>query len=68
MIRYAILVLAISGSAATAFTNISPAPAGMAPSHKNISVFYRNNIEPKSFPLILEQCAKEDCSDTPSHS
>jgi hypothetical protein len=68
MIRYAILVLAISGSAAAAFTSISPAPVGMVVSHKNISVFYRNSIEAEATPLVLEQCAKEDCSDTPSNT
>ena len=68
MIRYALLVLAISGSAATAFATITPAPAGDSVSHKNVNVFYRNNLEARTLPLTLEQCAKEDCSDTPSNS
>ena len=68
MIRYAILILAISGGAAAAFATISPAPVVIAASHKNVSVFYRNNVKANALPLMLEQCAKEDCSDTPSNS
>jgi hypothetical protein len=68
MIRYAIMVLAISGTAAAAFTSISPTHSGAVALHKNVSVFYRNNFAADAFPLVLEQCAKEDCSDTPSNS
>jgi hypothetical protein len=68
MIRYTVLVFTILGTAATAFATISPAPASQGLVHKNVSVFYRNNVEAKALPLVLEQCAKEDCSDTPSNS
>jgi hypothetical protein len=68
MIRYTMMVLTILGTAATAFATIAPAPVGSGVDHKNISVFYRNKLEIKALPLVLEQCEKEDCSDTPSNS
>ncbi len=68
MIRYTVLVIGVLSGAATAFAAISSAPIGYEASHRNVSVFYRKNIEPKALPLVLEQCAKEDCSDTPSNS
>jgi hypothetical protein len=68
MIRYTVLVFTILGGAATAFATISVPPAEQAIVHKNVSVFYRNNFEAQTLPLVLEQCAKEDCSDTPSNS
>jgi hypothetical protein len=68
MIRYTVLVFTILGTAATAFATISPAPVGPSVSHKNVSVFFRNDVEVQTLPLVLEQCAKEDCSDTPSNS
>lgn len=68
MARYAILIVAVLGSAATAFATISPGSAALGVQHKNISVFYKGDVEAEARPLVLEECAKEDCSDTPSHS
>ncbi len=68
MIHITVLAIAILGSVATAFATIAPAPGVVIAPHKNLSVFYRNHFEAKAFPLVLEQCAKEDCSDTPSRS
>jgi hypothetical protein len=64
MIRYTIFVLAIAASAATAIASL--------PSHditgnsKNVTVLYKNQNWNVVAPLVVEKCAKEDCSDTPA--
>jgi hypothetical protein len=64
MIRYTVFVLTVLGTAVTAIANVAPAKTYTAGVTKNISIFYKSN----GTPLVLEQCAKEDCSDTPSNS
>jgi hypothetical protein len=66
MIRNTVLAIAVLSSVASGFAAISPAPANIV-TNKNVSVFYRNNLDTYALPLILDQCAKEDCSDTPSN-
>lgn len=62
MIRYTLFVLTILGTAAAAVTTVTPANSFVMSASKNISVFYKN----QAFPLIVQKCAVEDCSDTPS--
>lgn len=68
MIRYTLFVLTVLGSAATAIANVAPANSYVASNPKNVSVFYKTDATPFVGALVLEQCAKEDCSDTPSNS
>ena len=68
MIRYTLFVLTVLGTAATAVANVAPANSVVASNPKNVSVFYKTDVSPIIGALVLEQCAKEDCSDTPSNS
>ncbi len=68
MIRYTLFVLTVLGTAATAVANVAPTHTEVASNPKNISVFYKTDVSPIVGALVLEQCAKEDCSDTPSNS
>lgn len=65
MVRYTLFVLAVIGSAATALAAIAPsAPINTA----NVTVIEKNQFWPISGELVIEQCAVEDCSDTPQNS
>lgn len=66
MIRYALiaLALAIAATGATALASINPAEVVVVP--KNTTFIAKNSAWPVLGPLMVEQCAKEDCSDTPS--
>jgi hypothetical protein len=68
MIRYTLFVLTVLGTAATAIASVSPANSLVMSNPKNMSVFYKTDASPLAAPIILEQCAKEDCSDTPQNS
>lgn len=68
MIRYTLFVLTVLGTAATAIASVSPANSLVMSNPKNMSVFYKTDASPIAAPIILEQCAKEDCSDTPQNS
>ena len=68
MIRYTVFVLTVLGTAVTAIANVAPAKTYTAGVTMNVSIFYKSDEAPVSGPLVLEQCAKEDCSDTPSNS
>jgi hypothetical protein len=68
MIRYTVFVITVLGTAVTAIANVAPAKIYSAGVTKNVSIFYKSNEAPFVGPLVLEQCAKEDCSDTPSNS
>lgn len=65
MVRYTLFILAVIGTAATAVAAIAPtAPANNA----NVTVVEKNQFWPISGELVIEQCAVEDCSDTPQNS
>jgi hypothetical protein len=64
MVRYALIALAIAATGATAFASINPADVAAPP--KNTTIIAKNQLWPVLGPLMVEQCAKEDCSDTPS--
>lgn len=68
MIRYTLFVLTVLGGGATAIASVTPANSYVASNPKNVSVFYKSNAYPFVGALVFEQCAKEDCSDTPSNS
>jgi hypothetical protein len=62
MIRYSIFLAIIVASTATAIAAISPAPVSTPT--RNITVMEKNQAFPVYGPIVVEQCAVEDCSDT----
>ena len=63
MIRYTLFVLTVLGSAATAIAAIAP-NHDLAPANaKNVTVIDKNQAFPVYGPIVVEQCAVEDCSD-----
>lgn len=66
MIRYSFLVLAALASAATAFAAVHPQAASGTQEHINVTVMEKNSPFPVLGPLVVEDCALEDCSDTQS--
>jgi hypothetical protein len=65
MVRYTLFVLAVIGSAATAVASINPV---LTINTANVTVIEKNQFWPISGELVIEQCAVEDCSDTPQNS
>ena len=68
MIRYTFFVLTVLGTAATAIAHVEPTNTAVASNPKNVSIFYKTDATPFIGTLVLEKCAKEDCSDTPANS
>lgn len=62
MVRYSIFVLVVIGSAATALAAIAPA-SDFPPTGRNVTVIEKNQAFPVLGPLVVQQCATEDCSD-----
>jgi hypothetical protein len=62
MIRATLIILLVSiiGTAAMAISNASVSP-------KTYSI-QMNDVNRAAGPIMVENCAKEDCSDTPSSS
>ena len=63
MIRYTFFVLTVLGSAATAIAAITPASDMPLPNAKNVTVIEMNQAFPVYGPIVVEQCAVENCSD-----
>ena len=63
MIRYSLFLAAIFALAIVGLTKLAPAQAGME-NPQNVTVIYRTAFANGTHPLVLEACAKEDCSDT----
>jgi len=63
MLRYTLFVLAVIGTAATAIAASQPATKSGASRSANVTVVHKNGAFPVVGPIIVEQCAKEDCSD-----
>ncbi len=61
MIRYALFVLAVVGSAATAIASIAPSPEVSNPAH--ITIIAKNQAFPVFGPIEVDECAVEDCSE-----
>ena len=68
MIRYTLFVIATVGFAATAIASIAPVDKYAITNPKTVSVFYKNDVYPMIDGEIVEQCAVENCSDTPNNS
>jgi hypothetical protein len=64
MVRYTLFILAVAGSAVTAFAAIQPA-ASIETGASNVTVIEKNQFWPLQGDLVVEACAMEDCSDTP---
>ena len=63
MIRYTLFVCTVLGSAATAIAAIAP-NHDLAPANRlNVTVIQKNQEFPVYGPIVVEQCAVEDCSD-----
>ena len=63
MIRYALFVLSIAATAATALAAIHPVADGPAATSANVTVIHMNRDFPYYGPVAVDQCAVEDCSD-----
>jgi cation diffusion facilitator CzcD-associated flavoprotein CzcO len=63
MIRYALFVIAVVGSAATAFAAIVPDASAI--NSKNVTVIEKNQTWFVVDETTVRPCAKADCSDTP---
>ncbi len=66
MIRYTFFVLTILGSAATAIAAIAPSQDTSLTNTKNVTIIQKNQDFPVYGPIVVEQCAVEDCSDVQS--
>ena len=66
MIRYTLFVLAILGTAATAIAAVHPHAGSQTQNSRNLTVIEKNSPFPVLGPIIVEQCAVEDCSDVQS--
>jgi len=64
MIRYTLFAIAILGTAATAIAAVGPGQFAGRPA--NVTVIEKNSPFPVLGPLVVEECAKEDCSDVQS--
>lgn len=64
MIRYSLFVFAVIGSAATAVAAIAPNAATQT-NPKNMTVIEKNQTWFVINELTVQDCASEDCSDTP---
>ena len=64
MVRYTLFILAVAGSAATAWASITPVTTINTMS-RNVTVIEKNQFWPVEGKLIVEKCEVEDCSDTP---
>lgn len=63
MIRYTFFVLTVLGSAATAIAAITPANDMPLANARNVTVIEMNQAFPVYGPIVVEQCAVENCSD-----
>jgi len=62
MKRYTLFLLAVAASAATAIAAIAPPSPAEDSQTRNITVIEKNQAFPLIGPLIVEDCATEDCS------
>ena len=66
MLRYSLFLATVCGTVATAIAAVGPATQDVAATEVNVTVIEKNQAFPSQGPLIVEPCANEDCSDTPS--
>lgn len=73
MIRYSLFLAIIAGTAATAIASVNPVANHMASVQSSgSSIVYKTSADTIALNLprhhlVLEQCAVEDCSDTPQN-
>jgi hypothetical protein len=66
MIRYTLFILTVLGTAATAIAAVNPASNGLVLPATNLTVIEKNDVFPILGPIVVEECAVEDCSDVQS--
>lgn len=62
MIRNILIAAAITATAATAYASVAP-DYGLDLAGRNVTVIEKNQAFPVLGPIIVEDCATEDCSD-----
>ena len=67
MIRYAIILMAAMGTAAaaSAFASAHTGKAHVVLAAAHETVVEKNSPFPVLGPLVVQECAKDDCSDVP---
>ena len=63
MIRYTLFVLTILATAASAIAAMAPAHEVIDLSARNVTVIEKNQAFPVFGPIVVEDCAVEDCSE-----
>jgi hypothetical protein len=63
MIRYTFFMFTVLGIAATAIAGVQAEAGSTSWNPENVTVLQKNQAFPVYGPIILEKCAKEDCSD-----
>ena len=63
MIRYALFIVIVIGSAATAIAAVEPAGRTVTTPSHNLTIIAKNQAFPILGPIVVEPCATEDCSD-----
>lgn len=63
MIRYALFIAAALGTGATAIAAVQPVSLNEQIANTNITVIAKNSAFPVLGPIVVEECAVEDCSD-----
>jgi hypothetical protein len=63
MIRYSIFLAAVFSLAIFGLTKLAPAHTSME-GNLNQTVVYKTAFAGGTHPIVIEPCAKEDCSDT----
>ncbi len=63
MIRYTLFVLTILATAASAIAAMAPAHEKIDLSAGNVTVIEMNQAFPVFGPIVVEDCAAEDCSE-----
>jgi hypothetical protein len=66
MIRYTLFILTVLGTAATAIAAVNPASNQLVLPETNLTVIQKNDVFPILGPIVVEECAVEDCSDVQS--
>ena len=63
MIKYSIILLTIVALAVFGLSKLATAQIGLD-TPRNVTVIYQTAFADGGHPIVLEHCAKEDCSDT----
>ena len=66
MIRYTLFILTVLGTAATAIAAVNPVSNQLVLPETNVTVIEKNDVFPILGPIVVEECAVEDCSDVQS--